>query len=137
MDRLVADTGYLVALARREDPCHASAQAYAARFSGHLVTTSPVIVEACHFLRPRSKVDLLHWAAAGSTLAVLEVPVKAYPELAATIRKYEEHNIDLADASLVWLASEAGLNRILTVDRGDFSTLRLKNGRRFEIVDWY
>jgi len=69
-------------------------------------------------------------------LVVVEVPVQSYPDLAANIRKYADQDIDFADASLVWLADQTGLRRILTVDVADFSTLRLKNGKRFELIDW-
>jgi len=64
------------------------------------------------------------------------VPVQSYPDLAANIQKYADRDIDFADASLVWLADQTGLRRILTVDVADFSTLRLKNGKRFELIDW-
>jgi len=137
VERLIADTGYFVALGRRDDPCHAGAQSFAARFAGQLVTTSPVIVEACHFLAPQSRLELLDWAIAGTSLAITEVPVESYRHLSSTIRKYADRNVDFADASLVWLAESARLHRILTVDRADFTAFRLKNGRRFELIDWF
>ncbi len=135
MERLIADTGYLVAFGRRADPRYAGAHRFADRFLGRLVTTSPIIVEACHFLSTESRLALLEWAGSG-TLGVVEVPTRVYPELAVTIRRYASRNIDFSDASLVWLADQAGLKRILTVDVADFSTLRLRSGKRFELVDW-
>jgi len=99
------------------------------------VTASPIIVEACHFLSSSARLELLAWAGS-RTLAVAEIPVRVYPELAETIRRYSNRDIDFADASLVWLAEQTGLRRILTVDVGDFSTLRLGSGKRFELVDW-
>ena len=48
-----------------------------------------------------------------SKLAVVEVPVLSYPDLAATIGKYSDREVDFADASLVWLAERSGLRRIL------------------------
>ena len=42
--------------------------------------------------------------------------------------------MDLADASLVWLASDTGVNRIMTLDVGDFSRYRLPDGQAFEIL---
>jgi predicted nucleic acid-binding protein len=134
LERLIADTGFLVALGRGTDPRHRGAREFSDRFEGQLVATSAVIVEACHFLTPGSRLDLL--VSVGTRLAVVEVPVQSYADLAATIRKYADRDIDFADASLVWLAEQAGLRRILTVDVADFSTLRLKNGKRFDLVDW-
>ena len=42
--------------------------------------------------------------------------------------------MDLADASLHWLASETGVLEIMTVDVADFSRYRLPDGRAFALV---
>ena len=42
--------------------------------------------------------------------------------------------IDFADASLVWLVTDTGVNRIMTMDVRDFSRYRLTDGRGFEIL---
>ncbi len=135
MEQLLADTGFLVAIGRGSDPRHDGALRFSDQFEGQLVTASPVIVEACHFLNPQSRLDLLE-SVGGGRLAVVEVPVQSYPDLAATIRKYANRDIDFADASLVWLAEQTGLRGILTVDIADFSILRIKGSRRFELINW-
>lgn len=99
------------------------------------MTVSAVVVEACHFLTTQARIDLLNWAHYGS-LSVIEVPVEAYPELAKTIAKYGNRDVDFADAALVWLAGETGLRRILTVDERDFGIYRLKGGKRFDVISW-
>ena len=134
MVRLLADAGFFVAAARRSDRHHSSAVAFSGRFSGQLVTTSAAIVEACHFLTAEARIGLLN--SVGQKLVVVEVPVVSYLELAATIEKYSDREVDFTDASLVWLAERSGLRQILTVDVADFSTFRLKNGKRFDLVDW-
>ena len=134
MDRLLADAGFLVAVTRRSDPRHPGAVAFSEKFSGQLVTTSAIVVEVCHFFTPSARINLLN--SVGPRLAVIEVPVASYPDLAATIGKYSDREVDFADASLVWLAERSGLRQILTVDVSDFSTLRLSNGKQFDLVDW-
>lgn len=134
MERLIADAGFFIAITRRSDPRHPGAVAFSDRFSGQLVTTSAVVVEACHFFTPGARINLLN--SVGPRLAVVEVPVLSYPDLAATIGKYSDREVDFADASLVWLAERSGLRRILTVDVSDFSTFRLSGGKRFELIDW-
>ena len=134
MERLIADTGFLVAITRRSDSRHLDAVAFSAKFAGQLVTTSAVIAEACHFLTPGGRINLLN--SPGPKLVVVEVPVLSYPDLAAIFAKYSDREVDFADASLVWLAERSGLRRILTVDVADFSTFRLSNGKRFELIDW-
>jgi predicted nucleic acid-binding protein len=93
------------------------------------------VVETCHFLGLNSRRALLEWLADEGP-AVVEVPPEAYPELARTMERYKERDIDFADAALVWLAEQTGHRTILTVDEADFRRFRLKGGGRFELVEW-
>ena len=130
------DTGFLVALFHPADRLAPSARAYLKKHRHPLATVAPVIVETCFFLSAREKADLLTWAQRGG-IAVLEAPVDCYPALGAIIARHAERDIDLADAALIWLANASGQNCILTVDERDFSAYRLKQGRRFELLNWY
>ena len=136
MRPVLLDTGFLVALFRPADSLAAPAARYLQEHKHPLATVSAAIVEACFFLRPASKADLLTWIRRQG-VAVTEVPVIAYAQFELTLRKYADQNIDFVDAALVWLANETGAARILTADREDFSILRLKGGKRFELIDWY
>jgi predicted nucleic acid-binding protein len=100
-----------------------------------MATVSAVVVEACHFLSLESRCALLEWLAEDG-LEVVEVPAASYPDLAKTMERYKERDIDFADAALVWLAEETGHRSILTVDEGDFSRFRLKRGKRFQLTEW-
>ncbi len=53
------------------------------------------------------------------------------PGLAALIRKYSDRPMDLADASLVWLANRTGISDIITLDRADFSVYRTAKRKAF------
>ena len=101
-----------------------------------LVTAAPVIVETCFFLDADAKGRLLEWVGRGA-LGVADVPVAAYADLNAILRKYANRNIDFADAALVWLAASTGMRGILTVDEADFSLFRLPSGKRFDLLRWY
>ena len=50
------------------------------------------------------------------------------------MEKYLDRPMDLADASLVWLAGRSGVRDILTVDAGDFATFRTPQGKSFRDV---
>lgn len=53
------------------------------------------------------------------------------------MRRYTEdgkREMDLADASLYWLATETGITEIMTIDCNDFERYRLPDGRPFAIV---
>lgn len=72
-------------------------------------------------------------------LVLREELVVASPSPNATARAarlmeaYADRPMDLADATLVALAEEAGLTRIFTLD-ADFHVYRLKGRRRFDVV---
>ena len=135
VERLLLDTGFLVALGRARDPLHAAAKAYLDGCTMGLATVSAVVVETCHFLRLEARRALLDWLANGGP-AVIEVPPQAYPELSRTMDRYRERDIDFADAALVWLAEQTGHRSILTVDDIDFRRFRLKAGGRFDLIEW-
>jgi hypothetical protein len=42
--------------------------------------------------------------------------------------------MDLADASLYWLATETAVTDIMTVDVADFSRYRLPDGKAFTLL---
>ncbi len=135
MDRILVDTGFLVALGRARDPLHAAAKAYIDECTLALATVSAVVVESCHFLRLDARRALLEWLATDGP-TVIEVPPEAYPELSTTMDRYSERNVDFADAALVWLAEQTGHHSVLTIDDADFRRFRLKGGSRFELVQW-
>jgi hypothetical protein len=45
-----------------------------------------------------------------------------------------KREMDLADASLYWLAAETAVTEILTVDVADFSRYRLPRGKAFTLL---
>ena len=135
MERVLVDTGFLVALGRARDPLHPAASAYLETCTLQLATVTAVVVETCHFLRLDARRALLDWLADDGP-AVIEVPPEAYPELSRTMERYRERDIDFADAGLVWLAEQTGHRAILTVDDADFRRFRLKGRGQFELVGW-
>lgn len=127
----LVDTGPLVALFARNDPDHARVSAWLRGFRGRLLTTWPVLTEVCHFLTPEVALRFLRWIEAGGA-AVIEVPTEELAGIIRTMEKYLDRPMDLADASLVWLAGRSGLRDILTLDTGDFATFRTPQGRPFK-----
>jgi len=136
MTPVLADTGFLVALFDPADVLAAPAARYLQRHKHPLATVSAAVVEVCFHLRPMLKADLLTWIRRGG-ISIVDVPVSAYAQLELTLRKYADRNLDFVDAALVWLAHEAGARQMLTVDKTDFGLLRLKGGKRFDLIDWF
>lgn len=76
---------------------------------------------AIHFMR----------SIARGGIEVRDIPREALPGIADMMERYADLPMDLADASLVWLADETGVNDIATFDDRDFGVYRLANGRQF------
>lgn len=79
---------------------------------------------------------MLRWVAEGG-VAVFPMDAAQLPQLLRAMQRYTElprTDMDFADASLVDLAAQTGVNRIMTLDVRDFSRYRLPDGRAFEIL---
>lgn len=129
MAKSLVDTGPLVAWLDKGDGDHVRCTAFFTDYQGQLVTTWPVLTEVCHLL-PRHIVGrFMRWVAAGG-VAVREMSPTAADDIAALMEKYGDLPMDLADASLVWLAEQSGLTQIITLDETDFGIYRLPGGKR-------
>ena len=138
MKACLLDAGPLVALFHPQDRFHAHFRQgiLESAVPMRLHTTWPCITEASHLLGPRHRVALLQWVGAGA--------VQVYPfdssdllDMCGSILQYTQQprtEMDLADASLYWLACETGVTQIFTVDMRDFGRYRLPDGRSFEIL---
>ena len=124
----LVDTGPLVAWFDKDDHYHRHARRFVAGFKGHLITTWPVVTEVCHLL-PRHVVDRFMAWGVGGGLVLYEMPPDALLDLRKLMQKYADLPMDLADASLVWLAGAIGLLDIVTLDDRDFTVYRTAAGK--------
>jgi predicted nucleic acid-binding protein len=134
---VLVDTGFLVALFDAHDPLHEGAKYILSDVlrpeRAHLVTVWPTVVETCFFLNSRGKSAFLEWIRRGA-LYLRHIETADLATLIEIVDRYAEHNIDLADACLVWLSGVEKCNRVLTTDRKDFDMLRTPTGRSFERI---
>ena len=136
MKRVLADSGFLVALGVERDPRHRAARGFLDNYTGELLVPAPAVSESCYFLSTAGKVRLLDWLRKPPR-KILDLPVSAYPEVGEILARYAELDPDFTDAAIVWLAEKTGCRAILTVDVRDFSVFRLGKGKRFELVKWF
>ena len=136
MKRVLADSGFLVALGIERDPRHRAARDFLDNYAGELLVPAPVVSESCYFLSTAGKVRLLDWLRK-PPCKVLDLPVSAYPAVGAILARYADLDPDFTDAAIVWLAEKTSYRAILTVDVRDFSVFRLGKGKRFELVKWF
>lgn len=133
MRNILVDTGPLVALLLKRDPNHRETALWITSNVHRLITTWPVITEACHFLELPGKLALFNMIERGAMI-VSEIATADVTTFASVMRTYADRDVDLADASLVLLAERSGTRDIITIDRKDFSTFRLSRNRTFNIL---
>jgi predicted nucleic acid-binding protein len=127
--RLLADTGPLVAWFNRRDSHHARAAAFFGGYRGLLLSTWPVVSEVCHLVPPHVAVRFLQWVS-DDGMRLVDVPDGRKKDVALLVERYADQPMDVADATLVWLAEEAAIYDIVTVDRTDFAVYRTASGKR-------
>lgn len=138
MQSVLADSGPLAALFNSHDAHHAAALAFFRSHGAALrcLTTWEVISEVMYFLdfSAAAQADFLEWLHAGHRRDLMRIAALSpddLPGLAKLMRKYEDRPMDLADASLVWLANKTGVTDIITIDRADFGVYRNVNRKSF------
>ncbi|KQP22095.1 type II toxin-antitoxin system VapC family toxin [Pseudorhodoferax sp. Leaf267] len=139
MASTLVDAGPMVAVFDQHEPHSAHYHALFQRAAAErwrLSTTWPCVVEASHLLAPARRYVLLRWVAQGG-VTVFPFQQESLSDFVDLMKRYTEQprtEMDLADASLVCLAMDTGVTRIMTTDHRDFSRYRLPDGRAFEIL---
>lgn len=138
MRSVLLDAGPQVALFASDDDHHKRFDALVAEISEsglRLITTWPCVVEAAYLLDPPQRFELLSWIEKGGAQVY---PFEAFhlADIVRWMRRYSDRKrqMDLADASLYWLAVETGVREVMTVDATDFRRYRLPDGSYFELL---
>ncbi len=132
--KILADTGYFVALFNPKDHHHARCKVFFAQFQGVTITTWAVFTEVCHLLTHHQQKAFFAWSTKALALAHLRIespPAEAVAALWSLMDKYEELPMDFCDASLVYLATQLKVKHMATVDSRDFTVYRLPGNQRF------
>jgi predicted nucleic acid-binding protein len=127
--RIILDTGPLVALLNRKDRYHDWARTLWAEIEAPLLSCEAVIAEACHLLRrvdggPSAVIELLHRGAVALAFSLSDETAA----VARLLKRYRDVPMSLADACLVRMVELHSASRIVTVD-GGFRIYRC-HGRR-------
>lgn len=135
---ILVDTGPLVALFDPRDPSHRRSRRALKRIRAKLRTTMPVLTEAFHLLTPgtRGARALAEFVEGGGAVPWFFDQEGMHRAL-QLMDQYADHPMDFADASLVVAAERLRTSRVMTLDRGDFHTYRLRRGHRhlpFEVI---
>lgn len=135
IDRVLVDTGPLVALFSARDQFHAACVEQFKHIGLPMLTCWPVLVETTYLLRgrPTAKCDILRGCTNG-LLQVLDIRPAEFDRLVDLLDRYHDLDPQVADVALVYLAQRETLRRIFTFDRRDFVVYRDSDGQPFELL---
>lgn len=138
MSAVLLDASVMVAVFDDRDRHHRACVERMRRLpaGADMVTTWPCVTESSYLLAPRNHLALLAWLHQGGARLV-NAEAHELGEWMGWMQRYSELGkalMDLADASLVWLAMKESTTRILTQDHRDFLRYRLPDGQAFEVL---
>ena len=139
MRNVLIDAGPLIALFAPDDRHHDRVDAHVLALTEgglRLLTTWPCVVEAAYLLEARQRFEMLRWIELGG-VQVYRFEPHHLGAMIGWMERYTERGkreMDLADASLYWLAAETGIRDILTIDLRDFRRYRLPDGQPFILL---
>lgn len=132
---VLVDTGPIVAILSGADEHHEACIRQFEQIRMPLSTCWPVITEAAWLLQSYpADIERMLSLCDGRTFKLLTLDETDLVGIAAVLGKYEDLDIQLADASLVHLANRENIETIFTLDRRDFSVLRLAHGKKIRVI---
>jgi predicted nucleic acid-binding protein len=127
---ILVDTGPIVALFDPCDDAHAETKRRMATIHEPLVSTIPVLTEVFHLLDPGSRgAEALQEFIRLRGMALWFLDGTSLSRAFALMKKYADHPMDLAAASLVAASEALRTTTVFTLDRRDFATYRATFGR--------
>ena len=134
-DKVLADTGAILALLDRTDRWHQVCVDTFRQLSLPLVTTEAMLTELFHLVGDHRKEMEAAWKFVRcGALVLASIEDAELPHLHALMSRYWDRPMDLADATLVHVAKRESLSTIFTVDHGDFNTYRIDGRRKFRVL---
>lgn len=139
--RVIADTGPLVAIVSKQDDYHQVCVEALEKINIPLFTCWSVVTEAQFRLKQnREAVKKLFEMIEGGLVEVVDLPEDAVTWLKDFLDRYYVSNpqsrrqVELADASVCYLAESMGIDTVFTIDREDFTIYRINKNQPLHIV---
>ena len=131
MPDAIIDTGPIKALFDESDKYSKSIRTFLKDYVGRLFTTLPVLTEVSYLLDDNKALQLgfVEWVSAGG-VTITPISNEDFQSIHRYMKKYRDTPMDLADASLVFLAEKLRDPTIVTLDT-DFDVYRLPSGKKF------
>lgn len=133
--RVLIDTGPIVAIFSQADEHHQTCIEQLRGLTSPLLTCWPVVTEVAWLLRRYpNAIEKLFSSFDGRPFQFASMGGSDLSGIAVILAKYKNLGVQLADASLLHLANREGIDTIFTLDRRDFTVLRLASGKRFRVI---
>lgn len=134
MNKILVDSGPLIALFDSSDKYHSKVIEFIRHNKLPLITTIASITETLHLLdfNRNAQIDFLEWVSRDG-VEIQNIENSDFQRLKDLTEKYRDLPMDFADSCLVLLAEKIGLNTIATIDR-DFTIYRIKGKKKFKTI---
>jgi len=134
MHSILLDTGAFVALLDKSEENHERCVGFFKTFVGEVFTTEPVLTETLYLLGPSNKAEkaCIDFILKGGASLVPQ-SAASLVRAGALMEKYKVVPMNFADATLVVLAEETGIQEVFTLDLRGFSAYRIHGKKGFII----
>ena len=133
-NRILIDSGPLIALFDVDDKYHKGVLAFLAEYQYYFISTLAVYTEVSHMLdfSVKAQLDFYEWVTYHGVI-ISDINQHDIPRITELSKKYADLPMDFADATLVITAEKSGLHEIISLDR-DFDIYRLPGREKIRNV---
>ncbi len=126
------DSGPIIALFNSKDRFHKSSIKFLKSYQGKLISSWPVVTEVIYLLSfsIEAQSNFLEWIERGS-IEIVDLNVEDLKYIKNRMKKYSDLPMDLADASLMCISENHGIESIISID-SDFSIYKSMKGKALQ-----
>lgn len=137
MPSILVDTGPLYAMADQDDDWHARVVGFLKHSRAELIVSVAVLPEAAYLLAthlgPEAEQKLVY-SLMNSEMTLEQLILQDLQRTLELLNRYAAARIGFVDAAVVATAERLKISRILTTDRRDFSLIRPRHCKAFELL---
>lgn len=136
MERVVADTGFVVALTNLTDNRHTEVVDIYLKQS-YIVLPQTVLAEVAYLIGRDAGIKILIKFLAGLPQSKFYLTALTEEDLLKTaqiLERYQDSRIDFVDATLMAIAERERITTVLTIDKRDFSLFRPSHCQSFILL---
>lgn len=137
MPSILVDTGPLYAMADQDDDWHSRVVEFLKRSRAELIVSIAVLPEAAYLLAAHLGVEaeqkLIHSFVNGE-MTLEQLTPQDLQRTLELLNRYAAARIGFVDAAVVATAERLRISHILTTDRRDFSLIRPRHCKAFELL---